>query len=103
MLDYDCCRSISLDREGVEQAVNAFYRNDPFFPRPFTHRWVEEDGRLWETFRGRFLKTNAKILGEEETELAELWVELVEEERRVRKERAEGVRKVEENLEDMGM
>jgi hypothetical protein len=33
-LDFDCCQPISLDEIGVEQACTAFFKNDPFYPRP---------------------------------------------------------------------
>lgn len=29
MLDFDCVRPMSMDAAGVQQAVDAFYRNDP--------------------------------------------------------------------------
>lgn len=34
MLDFDCCRAISMDEAGVEKACVAFFKNDPFYPRP---------------------------------------------------------------------
>lgn len=34
MLDFDCCNSITLDKEGAKQIARAFWRNDPYFPRP---------------------------------------------------------------------
>ncbi|KJK62569.1 Zinc finger protein [Aspergillus parasiticus SU-1] len=40
MIDFDLCRSMTMDLEGVEQAVNAFRRNDPFYPRPHTDHWI---------------------------------------------------------------
>jgi len=34
LFDFDCCKDMSQNEAGVEQAVAAFYRNDPFLPRP---------------------------------------------------------------------
>ena len=34
ILDFDCCKPISLDEKGVDQAVTALYKNDPYYPRP---------------------------------------------------------------------
>ena len=32
ILDFDCCRPMTLDAKGVGQAVAAFFRNDPYYP-----------------------------------------------------------------------
>ncbi|KAF1959950.1 hypothetical protein CC80DRAFT_351600, partial [Byssothecium circinans] len=61
MLDYDCCREMSMDEEGVDQAVRAFYRNDPYYPRPFAYGYTDVDGLLWQTFRTRFLECSRRI------------------------------------------
>jgi hypothetical protein len=50
-----------MDEAGVEQAWRAFYRNDPYYPRP--GRDNLEDQRLWQVFRERFLNAGAVILG----------------------------------------
>ncbi|KAK8862809.1 zinc finger protein-domain-containing protein [Apiospora arundinis] len=34
LLDFDKCRTMSMDQAGVEQAAQAFQRNDPYYPRP---------------------------------------------------------------------
>lgn len=75
LLDFDCCRDMSQDEAGVEQAVAAFYKNDPFFSRP--GRENERDRLLWKTFRERFLEASGQILGSE-TSLARLWVKMIE-------------------------
>lgn len=77
ILDFDCCRDMSMDEGGVEQAVAAFYRNDPFYPRP--GRDNDEDQALWEEFRDRFLEASAAIWGDsQEAGLPALWVKMVE-------------------------
>ncbi|KAI9373469.1 zinc finger protein-domain-containing protein [Aspergillus egyptiacus] len=51
LLDFDLVREMTMDEEGVRQAVKAFRGNDPFYPRP---------GRssLWEDFKGQYLETS---------------------------------------------
>lgn len=79
ILDYDCCRHMDLNENGVQQAVNAFYRNDPFYRRP--GRSNETDQKLWTEFKSRFLECSAAMLDKEspEASLPLLWVNLVEE------------------------
>jgi Zinc finger protein len=78
ILDFDCCKNISLDEAGVEQAVVAFYKNDPFYPRPGCED--RRDHALWEMFRARFLEASGNILGTKSpgASLASLWVAMVE-------------------------
>lgn len=77
MLDFDCCRRMPLDEKGVEQAVEAFYRNDPFYPRP--RQGNSKDQALWTFFKDRFLEASEAILehGSPEACLPALWIELV--------------------------
>ena len=79
LLDFDCCRDMSFDERGVEQAVVAFYRNDPFYPRP--GRRDVKDQALWDEFRAHFLQVSKDMLSYEsvKTHLPALWVKLVEE------------------------
>ncbi|RAQ50412.1 hypothetical protein AFGD_002736 [Aspergillus flavus] len=53
MLDFDLCRSMAMDLEGVKQAANAFCRNDPFYPRPPTDQWI--------AFSRQYLQTSADL------------------------------------------
>ena len=48
MLDFDQCKPITMDEAGVDQAVEAFCINDPYFPR--SHIYLE----LWKAFSGRY-------------------------------------------------
>ena len=75
ILDFDCCRPITLDEKGVERAVAAFYRNDPFYPRP--GRDNRADQEIWEEFKTQFLKSSELMLGSDTT-LSLLWVALAE-------------------------
>ncbi|KAF3479531.1 uncharacterized protein GIQ15_06507 [Arthroderma uncinatum] len=58
ILAFDCCNEISFDIEGVEQAVRAFFKNDPFYPRP-----TSSPG-LWSAFRVKYIQTSSEILAE---------------------------------------
>ncbi|KAL1797141.1 hypothetical protein ACET3X_003747 [Alternaria dauci] len=68
ILDFDCCRPMSMDVEGVEQACAAFFRNDPFYPRPGTGETADEE--LWAVFKRRFLESSYRFLS---TEKQHLW------------------------------
>lgn len=78
LLDFDCCRAMSQDEAGVDQAVAAFYKNDPFYPRP--GKTDDRDQRLWDMFKYHFLSSSAAILGREspEARLPGRWIALVE-------------------------
>ncbi|KAI4158507.1 MAG: hypothetical protein LQ342_007348 [Letrouitia transgressa] len=78
ILDFDLCRHMSMNEEGVEQAVAAFYRNDPYYPRP--GRVQIEDQILWTIFKDHFLETSEDILGSQspEARLPTLWIKLTE-------------------------
>lgn len=60
MLDFDCCRPMSMDDQGISQAATAFFRNDPFYPRPSADG--SSDQALWNVFRLRYLQTSSHIL-----------------------------------------
>lgn len=65
VLDFDCCRYLSPDHAGVEQAVSAFWRNDPFYPRPII------EPALWAAFRVEYLQVSEaslRLLGKAEVE-----------------------------------
>ncbi|RAK82036.1 zinc finger protein [Aspergillus fijiensis CBS 313.89] len=59
MLDFDACRAISMDTEGVNRAVQAFVDNEPYCPRPFTNDHYSE--RLWQLFSQRYVETGRKV------------------------------------------
>lgn len=60
MLDFDCCNTITMDEAGVEKAVAAFYRNDPYYPRPCDPS--SQDFGLWTVFSERYLATGKAIM-----------------------------------------
>lgn len=70
ILDFDLCRDLTLDESGIEQACNAFWGNDPWYPRP--GRLATADQKLWETFEHRFLESSARALGTRSGQIREL-------------------------------
>ena len=54
-LDFNQCRRIDADKEGVKQCVEAFFLNDPYYPRP-------GDENLWHTFKKEYLNTAEQAL-----------------------------------------
>ncbi|EGP87308.1 uncharacterized protein MYCGRDRAFT_42301 [Zymoseptoria tritici IPO323] len=63
LLDFDCVKDISMDSSGIAQAASAFFRNDPYFPRPCGE--TELDLSLWTAFTQRFLRSSERILGDD--------------------------------------
>ncbi|KAK5053752.1 hypothetical protein LTR84_001713 [Exophiala bonariae] len=57
LLDFDQCSDFPEDEQGVKQLKQAFYFNDPYYPRPCsTH---PKDIVLWNTFKESYLATSA--------------------------------------------
>ena len=75
LLDFNMCSKITLDDLGVKKAVKAFYRNDPYFPRPLAEN--RNDKRLWELFSERYMATSKLILDKEKWTLADLFISLL--------------------------
>ena len=67
VLDFDRVKHMSMDEDGLEQACAAFFRNDPYYPRPDGTEAADDE--LWEAFKARFLKTSLRVLGEESPHL----------------------------------
>lgn len=82
ILDFDCCRSMSTDEAGVEQAFKAFFKNDPFYPGLGSGE--EADQRLWTVFKDRSIQASREMLkteSEDKSFLAERLMSKIEEER----------------------
>jgi hypothetical protein len=62
MLYFDCVRRISMDKRDLRQAAHAFWRNDPYFLRPWAHNHTLEDVKLWSVFVFEFLGESGRIL-----------------------------------------
>ena len=56
VLDFDLCREMPMNEEGVQQAVTAFYKNDPFYPRPLS------SPSLWKVFREQYLLSSVEVI-----------------------------------------
>ncbi|KAI0808787.1 zinc finger protein-domain-containing protein [Xylaria sp. FL0064] len=82
ILDFDCCRQMTMDEAGMKQAARAFWRNDPFYPRPPGRDDEQRDGvGLWSHFKRAFLDASAEVIGpddEERRHLPGLLLELIE-------------------------
>ncbi|KAK1767854.1 zinc finger protein-domain-containing protein, partial [Phialemonium atrogriseum] len=70
ILDFDCCRELSMDESGIEQAAKSFWRNDPYYPRPGSSS--AQDQELWHVFKTRFLHASGLILKEEDEAVRQL-------------------------------
>ncbi|PTB71595.1 hypothetical protein M440DRAFT_1386262 [Trichoderma longibrachiatum ATCC 18648] len=63
ILDFDLCRDMALDKEGVDQANRAFWGNDPYFPRPGSRNLADQT--LWTIFQDRYMASSAAALHKE--------------------------------------
>ncbi|KAK7524245.1 zinc finger protein-domain-containing protein [Phyllosticta citriasiana] len=73
LLDFNQCGDISFDEAGVRSAVDAFWLNDPYYPRPPRGDGVEAfEGALWDAFVARYLEVADRILACEEAEVRRL-------------------------------
>lgn len=60
LLDFDCCRQISMDGKSIDQAVAVFFENNPL-PRPSTRGSPYQ--ALSELFYNKYLQPSSGILG----------------------------------------
>ncbi|KAI1350570.1 zinc finger protein-domain-containing protein [Xylaria sp. FL0043] len=78
ILDFDCCRPMAMDDAGLKQAARAFWRNDPFYPRPPGKDSEQRDVELWAHFKRAFLDASAKIIGADDKDRRHLPRSLLE-------------------------
>ncbi len=64
LLDFNRCNAFTKDASGVAQAVKAFFRNDPYFPRPLSSH--SKDQKLWTSFQDRYIESSRLILGNDQ-------------------------------------
>ncbi|KAI8657521.1 DUF3669 domain-containing protein [Fusarium keratoplasticum] len=65
LFDFNQVRAITMDAEGIAQAVEAFSINDPYYPRPLQESPVAQG--LWDQFVQVYLDTAGRVLtGERE-------------------------------------
>ncbi|EQB44992.1 hypothetical protein CGLO_16200 [Colletotrichum gloeosporioides Cg-14] len=76
VLDFDCCREMTMDEEGVKTACKSFWRNDQYYPRPGSNNPFDQ--RLWAVFREQFLKTSDGLLESDNEEVKKLPVMLMD-------------------------
>ncbi|KAL2676840.1 hypothetical protein Neosp_010606 [[Neocosmospora] mangrovei] len=70
LLDFNQVRAITMDTDGVAQAVEAFGINDPYYPRPLQEFVVAQS--LWGHFVEVYLDTAARVLAGERKEVQDL-------------------------------
>ncbi|KAL0253363.1 Class II abasic (AP) endonuclease [Diplodia seriata] len=91
MLDFNQCGVISMDMLGVQQAVQAYLINDPYYPRPPQSDENDHDLALWNVFATKYLCISDAILREtpELRDLPRKFVQLVikEQGEKVKKQR----------------
>ncbi|KAF1978246.1 hypothetical protein BU23DRAFT_550300 [Bimuria novae-zelandiae CBS 107.79] len=89
ILDFDCCQRFEMDEAGVEKACEAFFKNDPFYPRPGSEEAADEE--RWKVFKRRFLVASRRILGGSggDAALPERLIEMIENEGNARRRRKE--------------
>ena len=85
LLDFNRCSTISMDEEGVDAVVKAFYKNDPYYPRPWGS--TKTDQQLWNVFRESYLESSEKF---GQAALAEMFVRKVVGRRQAQLEEREG-------------
>jgi hypothetical protein len=54
LLDFNNCSEITMDESGMRKAEAAFWRNDPYYPRPVPPN--HQDGFLWKVFESSYLE-----------------------------------------------
>lgn len=70
LLDFNQCRIISTGQTGVEEAVDTFCVNDPYYPRP---NMVEQ---LWNVYRDAYWSASTDLIaGTEHSFLPGLLIE----------------------------
>jgi hypothetical protein len=80
LLGFNQCQKMAMDDDGVNKAVDAYFLNDPYYPRPPQGLCqlrpgalpdennptmllsIYEDEENWYAFRDRYLATSAKLL-----------------------------------------
>ncbi|MCJ1281999.1 hypothetical protein MMC26_001322 [Xylographa opegraphella] len=75
VLDFNRCQPISMNEKGIKQAVRAFYLNDPYYPCPGSDN--PNDEAVWQRFSAHYLAASKRILGDEDTKLPGMFVEML--------------------------
>ncbi|KAF0324304.1 hypothetical protein GQ607_008478 [Colletotrichum asianum] len=66
LLDFNQCSRIKADAQGVQMAADAYWDNDPYYPRPTKHGDNDStEGKIWRAqFKRVYLAKGGEILGE---------------------------------------
>ncbi|KAF7550476.1 hypothetical protein G7046_g8007 [Stylonectria norvegica] len=60
MLDYDWCATFRANETGFESIARAFWRNDPYYPRPGS---LDETGqKLWGVFAAEYVRVGTQMV-----------------------------------------
>ncbi|KAI2615390.1 zinc finger protein-domain-containing protein [Hypoxylon sp. NC1633] len=70
LLDFNQVRSVTFDQGGVEQMIDAFKVNDPYFPRPLQDDELAKT--VWNQFAESYLRMAGSILVDHERQIQEL-------------------------------
>ncbi|QDS71886.1 hypothetical protein FKW77_010179 [Venturia effusa] len=63
LLDFNQCREMERNETGLQLAVNAFFANDPYYPRPLTETSFRQ--KLWTSFKKGYLDLSNEIMAGE--------------------------------------
>ena len=92
ILDFNQCGEVTMDEEGMNDAVQAYFDNDPYFPRPYLACYGSALGslslppteatkyvsRLWTTFRNQYVVAGKRFLDDNNSTLPEMFIHTVE-------------------------
>lgn len=75
LLDFNQCQKFSHDQAGLKQLVDAFWWNDPYYPRPSASN--AQDKVWWNTFLTKYLDASALLT---DSKMPREFIQAVEEE-----------------------
>ncbi|KXH45992.1 hypothetical protein CNYM01_03958 [Colletotrichum nymphaeae SA-01] len=70
LLDFNQCKRMPPSPKGIDDAVKAFWENDPYYPRPGYKKGTQE-WMLWEQFKSDYLVKSYEIMDDSATMPAE--------------------------------
>ncbi|TKX27502.1 zinc finger domain-containing protein 1 [Elsinoe australis] len=59
LLDFNRCKKITMDYQGVNQIVKAFFNNNTYYPRPLKENVADQ--RLWTAFSSAYQNVGVEI------------------------------------------
>ncbi|KAH9871632.1 hypothetical protein J1614_005887 [Plenodomus biglobosus] len=95
MLDFNRCAEFQPSQSGLQQLVQAFFRNDPYFPKPLAT--LVKDQQLWSCFRKSYEQASENCFKAGKTDAAKYvqlpgrFMDMVVEEQRTRLEKRKGM------------